>query len=1088
MTASEDGSILSRRSSSQTSRLSSESKRNKPLLHRSRGSVSKSSGPASPKDGSLTSFPSFSPEQAHKEAAHRKVDPKLTRTVSQKARERKATLAGLTSGSPLVGQQHALFDDSPRSSIDVPGSLHLASDDHIKRLIARTGAVKLLRQFAQDLAQRDAELSALRNRADNRERELKRFLREVDVSSADVEKRLLRLEKSADPFVGADQEDTKPVRKNNTIDGLMDEAMSEELSPDRPTQPFQFPRRAFTDDVAATSTSMIHGKSESSSGRGPGSRLSSRKSSQHGSTENDESADADGTIKPRATSSKSKRLSGLEALFQPGSQPTSYFIGGPAKTFRKPKAVDEVSVRSNQSASSFASWTKLFGGSSQPRKDASGRPRSSSLRQEAQDDAESEEPALSNLSRVRTNPPTAIPKPSNTSGSTVKARPIGRQTPTATRLSTSPGHTRKDSNASDFPPTVEMESMIESSQLPPTMTPQHHEDGGLLTDRFGFIYDQRQKKRQAAAVLSHRKNKPSASETLASLRSRRSDDDLLSPGDSAGPKRPATPASIDEDNSKKSWQDYLTVSSTLNRGRPRELLFHTPSANAIVTVSTMEATGNITPPSRNRSGTISVSSHEARVLPAASQPSQPKQSDITVSSADNVPQILEPESDSTSEHEPVRMLLEQLNELHDSLQAEKNTKWNEFLRKARAERALLADKGSQNAPEADLLNGELIGIATLGRSSKTKAKYLQFKSLVLHGITTSLRPKIWSECAGASVLRIPGYYADLVARSEDGSDIDPEISTQIKADIRRTLPDNTFFRYGPGVPKLEELLRAYSLHNPRIGYCQGMNLITASLLLICVTSEDCFWLLVAIIDHILPSGYFDSNLLVSRADQIVLRTYVAEVLPKLDAKLQDLNVELEACTFHWFLSLYAGVLTGGEALYRIWDCVLCLNSSDTPNIFSEDPSLLAAAKSSMPGLPVDIPSLSAISGAGAANTIQQQPPTPTLANPPHTTTTSTTTSSPSPSEHDGTSSPFLFQLGLALLKLNETAILSLDSAAQVYSYINHNMTNHAISIDGLVQAAEALRTRVKRADVLERRRSAVAELSGPPGSGGGGAV
>lgn len=99
----------------------------------------------------------------------------------------------------------------------------------------------------------------------------------------------------------------------------------------------------------------------------------------------------------------------------------------------------------------------------------------------------------------------------------------------------------------------------------------------------------------------------------------------------------------------------------------------------------------------------------------------------------------------------------------------------------------------------------------------------------------------------------------------------------------------------------------------------GMNLITASLLLICATAEDCFWLLVAIIDVILPSQYFSSTLLVARADQVVLRQYVSEVLPRLSAKLEELGVELEACTFHWFLSLYAGVLTGGEALYRVWD-------------------------------------------------------------------------------------------------------------------------------------------------------------------------
>jgi len=285
--------------------------------------------------------------------------------------------------------------------------------------------------------------------------------------------------------------------------------------------------------------------------------------------------------------------------------------------------------------------------------------------------------------------------------------------------------------------------------------------------------------------------------------------------------------------------------------------------------------------------------------------------------------------------------------------------------------------------------------------------------------------------------------------------MEADIAQQIKADVKRTLRDNVFFRdpNAPGVQRLEELLRAYSLHNPRIGYCQGMNLITASLLLICATSEDCFWLIVAIIDHILPSGYFDQSLLVARADQLVLRQYVAEVLPKLDVKLSDIGVELEACTFHWFLSLYTGVLTGGEALYRVWDVVLCLNSSDSAPIALQNKS--AAAALGVEGY------LSAV-----------QPVTPTTP----ATPAASVESGPKGDEHDGTSSPFLFQLSLALLKLNEEAILALESPAQVYTYLNHNMTAHNITIDAIVNASEMLRSRIKRSDVLDRRKTAVENL------------
>lgn len=285
-------------------------------------------------------------------------------------------------------------------------------------------------------------------------------------------------------------------------------------------------------------------------------------------------------------------------------------------------------------------------------------------------------------------------------------------------------------------------------------------------------------------------------------------------------------------------------------------------------------------------------------------------------------------------------------------------------------------------PEATLADGEMIGVAGLGNKGKVGlAKWNEFKQLVLTGIPVAYRAKIWAECSGASALRVPGYYDDIVSNGVD----DPVILAQIQMDINRTLTDNVFFRKGPGVAKLNEVLVAYSRRNPEIGYCQGMNLITASLLLIMPSAEDAFWVLTSMVETILPRHYYDHSLLTSRADQQVLRQYVAEILPKLSAHLDALGIELEALTFQWFLSVFTDCLSA-EALFRVWDVVLCFNDGST----------------------------------------------------------------------------FLFQVALALLKLNEAPLLECGTAATVYEYIGRKMTDHAISIDGLVRASEALKKVVKR--------------------------
>ena len=119
--------------------------------------------------------------------------------------------------------------------------------------------------------------------------------------------------------------------------------------------------------------------------------------------------------------------------------------------------------------------------------------------------------------------------------------------------------------------------------------------------------------------------------------------------------------------------------------------------------------------------------------------------------------------------------------------------------------------------------------------------------------------------------------------------------------------------------KLERVLIAFSRHNPTIGYCQGsttisrwgliiVNVITATLLLVHSTDEEAFWGLVAIIEGILPEGYFTPDLIASRADQRVLKRLVRELSPRVHGHLQRLGVDLEAITFNWFLSVFTDCL------------------------------------------------------------------------------------------------------------------------------------------------------------------------------------
>jgi hypothetical protein len=87
-----------------------------------------------------------------------------------------------------------------------------------------------------------------------------------------------------------------------------------------------------------------------------------------------------------------------------------------------------------------------------------------------------------------------------------------------------------------------------------------------------------------------------------------------------------------------------------------------------------------------------------------------------------------------------------------------------------------------------------------------------------------------------------------------------------------------------------------------------MNLIASTLLLVHADEEEAFWTLAAIVERILPEDFFSPSLLPSRACPMVLLDYVQELVPKLYAHLTDLDVDLPAICFSWFLSLFTDCL------------------------------------------------------------------------------------------------------------------------------------------------------------------------------------
>ncbi|KAI9534425.1 hypothetical protein NQZ68_012658 [Dissostichus eleginoides] len=197
---------------------------------------------------------------------------------------------------------------------------------------------------------------------------------------------------------------------------------------------------------------------------------------------------------------------------------------------------------------------------------------------------------------------------------------------------------------------------------------------------------------------------------------------------------------------------------------------------------------------------------------------------------------------------------------------------------------------------------------TMFRTDKTQR-------LVAMGIPESLRGELWMTLSDAfSELEAhPGYYSGLVQRSMGQISLTTD---EIERDLHRSLPDHPAFQNPTGIAALRRVLTAYAHRNPKIGYCQSMNIL-ASVLLLYAKEEEAFWLLVAVCELMLPD-YFNRRVIGAQVDQSVFEELIRERLPELAEHVPDLST-LSSVSLSWFLTLFLSVLPFHSAVCVV-DC------------------------------------------------------------------------------------------------------------------------------------------------------------------------
>ncbi|XP_061482825.1 TBC1 domain family member 8 isoform X2 [Rhineura floridana] len=191
----------------------------------------------------------------------------------------------------------------------------------------------------------------------------------------------------------------------------------------------------------------------------------------------------------------------------------------------------------------------------------------------------------------------------------------------------------------------------------------------------------------------------------------------------------------------------------------------------------------------------------------------------------------------------------------------------------------------------------------------------KIRKLVAMGIPESLRGKLWLLFSDAvtDLHSHPGYYEKLVEVSMGMCCIATE---EIERDLHRSLPEHPAFQNETGIAALRRVLTAYAHRNPKIGYCQSMNILT-SVLLLYAKEEEAFWLLVAVCERMLPD-YFNHRVIGAQVDQSVFEELIKERLPELAEHMKDLST-LASVSLSWFLTLFLSIMPL-ESAVNVVDC------------------------------------------------------------------------------------------------------------------------------------------------------------------------
>ncbi|XP_012585621.1 PREDICTED: ecotropic viral integration site 5 protein homolog isoform X2 [Condylura cristata] len=179
-----------------------------------------------------------------------------------------------------------------------------------------------------------------------------------------------------------------------------------------------------------------------------------------------------------------------------------------------------------------------------------------------------------------------------------------------------------------------------------------------------------------------------------------------------------------------------------------------------------------------------------------------------------------------------------------------------------------------------------------------KKKEKQVKELVRKGIPHHFRAIVWQLLCSAQSMPIKDQYSELLKMTSPCEKL-------IRRDIARTYPEHNFFKEKDslGQEVLFNVMKAYSLVDREVGYCQGSAFIVG-LLLMQMPEEEAFCVFVKLMQDYRLRELFKPSMAELGLCMYQFDGMIQEHLPELCVHFQSQSFHTSMYASSWFLTIF----------------------------------------------------------------------------------------------------------------------------------------------------------------------------------------